>query len=79
MRALPATTMMPGVKNVRRLALESRGSVDDATAAAAGNVLAGAIVVVDDRTLKLKAVIKDPRLVTPTGKFNVYNTQHDIY
>ncbi|MCA3239918.1 MAG: c-type cytochrome [Rubrivivax sp.] len=38
-----------------------------------------AIVVVDDRTLKLKAVIKDPRLVTPTGKFNVYNTQHDIY
>jgi nitrite reductase (NO-forming)/hydroxylamine reductase len=38
-----------------------------------------AIVVVDDRTLKLKAVIKDPRLITPTGKFNVYNTQHDVY
>jgi len=38
-----------------------------------------AIVVVDDRTLKLKAVIKDKRLITPTGKFNVYNTQHDIY
>jgi nitrite reductase (NO-forming)/hydroxylamine reductase len=38
-----------------------------------------AIVVVDDKTLKLKAVIKDPRLVTPTGRFNVYNTQHDIY
>jgi nitrite reductase (NO-forming)/hydroxylamine reductase len=38
-----------------------------------------AIVVVDDRTLKLKAVIKDPRLITPTGRFNVYNTQHDIY
>jgi nitrite reductase (NO-forming)/hydroxylamine reductase len=38
-----------------------------------------AIVVVDDITLKLKAVIKDPRLVTPTGHFNVYNTQHDIY
>jgi nitrite reductase (NO-forming) / hydroxylamine reductase len=38
-----------------------------------------AIVVVDDRTLKLKAVIKDPRLITPTGKFNVFNTQHDIY
>lgn len=38
-----------------------------------------AIVVVDDKTRKLKAVIKDPRLVTPTGKFNVYNTQHDIY
>ncbi len=38
-----------------------------------------AIVVVDDKTLKLKAVIKDPRLITPTGKFNVYNTQRDIY
>ncbi len=38
-----------------------------------------AIVIVDDKTLKLKAVIKDKRLVTPTGKFNVYNTQHDVY
>ena len=38
-----------------------------------------AIVVVDDKTLKLKNVIKDPRLITPTGHFNVYNTQHDIY
>ncbi len=38
-----------------------------------------AIVVVDDKTRKLKAVIKDPHLITPTGKFNVYNTQHDIY
>ena len=38
-----------------------------------------AIVVVDDKTLKLKAVIKDKVLVTPTGQFNVYNTQHDVY
>ena len=38
-----------------------------------------AIVVVDDKTRKLKAVIKDPRIITPTGKFNVYNTQNDIY
>ena len=38
-----------------------------------------AIVVVDDKTLELKAVIRDPRLVTPTGKFNVYNTKNDIY
>ncbi len=38
-----------------------------------------AIVVVDDKTLELKAVIKDPRLVTPTGKFNVYNTRADVY
>ena len=33
----------------------------------------------NDKTLKLKAVIKDKRLVTPTGKFNVLNTQHDVY
>ncbi len=38
-----------------------------------------ALVVVDDKTRKLKAVIKDKRLVTPTGKFNVYNTMNDIY
>lgn len=38
-----------------------------------------AIVVVDDKTLELKKVIKDPRLVTPTGKFNVYNTRSDVY
>ena len=38
-----------------------------------------AIVVVDDKTLELKAVIKDPRLITPTGKFNVLNTQQDVY
>jgi nitrite reductase (NO-forming)/hydroxylamine reductase len=44
-----------------------------------GKAQESAIVIVDDKTLKLKAVIKDPRLVTPTGKFNVYNTQHDVY
>lgn len=38
-----------------------------------------AIVVVDDKTRKLKAVIKDKRLITPTGKFNVTNTKDDIY
>ncbi len=38
-----------------------------------------AIVIVDDKTRELKAVIKDPNLITPTGKFNVYNTLNDIY
>ena len=38
-----------------------------------------AVVVVDDRTRTLKAVIKDPRIITPTGKFNVRNTVGDIY
>ncbi|WP_068116808.1 nitrite reductase [Tropicimonas marinistellae] len=38
-----------------------------------------AIVVVDDKTLDLKTVIKDERLITPTGKFNVFNTRADVY
>ena len=38
-----------------------------------------AIVVVDDKTRKLKHVIKGDRIVTPTGKFNVYNTVNDVY
>lgn len=38
-----------------------------------------AIVVIDDKTLELKHVIKDPRLITPTGKFNVHNTVKDVY
>ena len=38
-----------------------------------------AIVVVDDKTRTCKTVLNDKRLVTPTGKFNVYNTQHDVY
>ncbi|MFP7570540.1 cytochrome D1 domain-containing protein [Marivita sp. S2033] len=41
--------------------------------------LESAIVVVDDKTLELKHVIKDERLITPTGKFNVYNTRADVY
>jgi nitrite reductase (NO-forming)/hydroxylamine reductase len=38
-----------------------------------------AIVVVDDKTRKLKHVIDDKRIVTPTGKFNIYNTVNDVY
>ncbi len=38
-----------------------------------------AIVVIDDKTRKVKSIIKDKRLITPTGKFNLYNTQHDVY
>jgi nitrite reductase (NO-forming)/hydroxylamine reductase len=38
-----------------------------------------AIVIVDDKTRKLKKVIKDERLITPTGKFNFFNTVNDIY
>jgi len=45
----------------------------------AGKTDPSAIVVMDDKTRKVKTVIKDPKLITPTGKFNILNTQHDIY
>jgi nitrite reductase (NO-forming)/hydroxylamine reductase len=37
----------------------------------------GEIVIYDDATLE--EVGRIPDLITPTGKFNVYNTVHDIY
>src|SRR5512134_663747 len=45
----------------------------------AGKTEPSAIVVFNDRTRQVKNVIKDPKMITPTGKFNVHNTQHDIY
>jgi nitrite reductase (NO-forming)/hydroxylamine reductase len=44
-----------------------------------GQTEESAIVIVDDKTRKLKKVIKGPKMITPTGKFNVYNTVHDVY
>ncbi len=44
-----------------------------------GADLPSALVIVDDKTLELKKVVKDERLITPTGKFNVYNTRNDVY
>ncbi len=38
-----------------------------------------AVLIYNDKTLELKHVIDGDWLVTPTGKFNVYNTAHDIY
>jgi nitrite reductase (NO-forming)/hydroxylamine reductase len=39
----------------------------------------GELVVFNDRTLEEITRIRGDWLVTPTGKFNVYNTAHDIY
>ncbi len=39
----------------------------------------GEIVIFDDKTLEVKKRIKGDWLVTPTGKWNVYNTVNDIY
>lgn len=39
----------------------------------------GEIIIFDDKTLAEKERITGDWLVTPTGKFNVYNTARDIY
>lgn len=39
----------------------------------------GELVIYDDRTLTEKMRIRGEWMVTPTGKFNVYNTAHDVY
>jgi nitrite reductase (NO-forming)/hydroxylamine reductase len=38
-----------------------------------------AIVIYDDKTLQVKQIIQGDWVENPTGKFNVYNTTHDIY
>ena len=37
------------------------------------------IVIFDDKTLKIKQIIKGDWVENATGKFNMYNTTHDIY
>jgi nitrite reductase (NO-forming)/hydroxylamine reductase len=41
--------------------------------------VATAILIYDTKTLELKKAIEDPRIKTPTGKFNVTNTMKDVY
>jgi len=38
-----------------------------------------ALLIYDDKTLELKEIIQGDWVKNPTGKFNVYNTMHDIY
>ncbi len=38
-----------------------------------------AILIYDDKTLELKQTIQGDWVENPTGKFNIYNTTHDIY
>ena len=38
-----------------------------------------ALLIYDDKTLELKEIIQGDWVENPTGKFNVYNTMHDIY
>ena len=72
---------LPETKAVRRAVHPEYNEAGDEVwiSVWAGKTDPSAIVVYDDKTLRVKAVIKDPRVITPTGKFNVWNTQHDIY
>jgi len=72
---------LPDSKSVKRVVQAEYNEAGDEVwySIWAGKTEPSAIVVIDDKTLKPKAVIKDPKLITPTGKFNVHNTQHDIY
>jgi len=38
-----------------------------------------ALLIYNDKTLELKQIIKGDWVQNPTGKFNVYNTTHDVY
>jgi len=38
-----------------------------------------AIVIYNDKTLAVKKIIQGDWVENPTGKFNVYNTTHDVY
>ena len=72
---------LPTTKSIRR-AVHPEYSADGSEVWISlwgGKADQSAIVVYDDKTLALKKVITDPKMITPTGKFNVYNTQHDIY
>lgn len=37
------------------------------------------ILIYNDKTLELKQIIKGDWVQNPTGKFNIYNTTHDVY
>ena len=72
---------LPATKSIRR-AVHPEYSADGTEVWISlwgGKTDQSAIVVYDDKTLAVKKVITDPKMITPTGKFNVYNTQHDIY
>ncbi|MBM3267516.1 MAG: c-type cytochrome [Candidatus Sericytochromatia bacterium] len=79
----------PQTLAIAKLAKLAGGRVVDAEYSKAGDEIwfsvaasksrPSAIVVVDDRTRKVKTVIRDQRLVTPAAQFNAYNTRHDVH
>lgn len=68
----------PGVKRVVQPEYSADGS-EVWFSVWSGKDEESALVIVDDKTRKLKSVIKGKDIVTPTGKFNVTNTVGDIY
>jgi len=76
-----ALAELPETKAVKRVVHAEYNSKGDEVwfSIWSGKTDPSAIVILDDKTRKVKHVIKDPRIITPTGKFNVHNTQHDVY
>lgn len=70
------------IPNARAVHLEFNQNGDEVWVSAWGrkdDPSTNAILIYDDRTLELKQIIQGDWLITPTGKFNVYNTANDIY
>ena len=67
------------ISDVFRYVPGGRSNGGDLLATWSGKEQESTIVIVDDKTRELKSVIKGPEIVTPTGKFDVFNTLNDIY
>lgn len=83
---VPEKYLQPKVVNGKEIKprgpvhLEFNDKGDEVWVAIWGNkVIPSAILIYDDKTLKLKQAIEGDWVRTPTGHFNVINTQKDVY
>ena len=78
---LVKTLTIPDKYTGRAVHMEYNKNADEVWVSAWGkkDETTSAVLIYDDKTLKLKSTIDGAWLMTPTGKFNVYNTAHDIY
>ena len=78
--AAGATHVIADADEIKIILTEEDADKDGIDAKVVGGDAEADVAVLKIKTSrKLKAVITDPRLITPTGKFNVNNTQHDVY
>jgi len=78
----PVCWQVPGAleKKARMVHIEFNKDGTEFWVSAWGNVDTPTFIVIyDSQTLEEKARITGDWVITPTGKFNVYNTANDIY